>query len=161
MPLRIALPPSEVAALRAALVADFDAVVDMLVRVQAERAEASSPADKEMIFRRIREGTGEFVAFNNRVKTQMRAWALETALGFVRDDEQTGRAESADHVHLLHNVAVAMRKLGQAAQSRDLLLRARALCAKLAAERALLAKCTNALGVACSVTGKTTNIKKT
>ncbi|EGD81999.1 hypothetical protein PTSG_02686 [Salpingoeca rosetta] len=85
--LTIQLPIAEREALKAALRADSEAVTDTLVRVQAERAEAWNPKDKEMIFKAIRDSVG-FGHLNERVKEQMRSWCLQTADAFVHAVEQ-------------------------------------------------------------------------
>ncbi|EGD76734.1 hypothetical protein PTSG_08085 [Salpingoeca rosetta] len=82
--LTILLPHEERKALVATILEDSDAVTDTMVRVQAEKAEAWSAADKEMIFKAIEDNVG-FQTLNEKVKDQMRAWCLDTLVQHIDD----------------------------------------------------------------------------
>eukprot|EP01147_Barroeca_monosierra_P008611 gene8610-1024_t len=74
----IRLPLAEDENLCNAIVENFDSVVNTLVRVQAERAEAWNPKDKEMIFTAIEKTIG-FSELNAKVKDQIRSWCITKA----------------------------------------------------------------------------------
>eukprot|EP00043_Microstomoeca_roanoka_P010594 m.100457 g.100457 ORF g.100457 m.100457 type:complete len:631 (+) comp14939_c0_seq1:183-2075(+) len=55
---------------------NHNVVNESLLRIDAKRAEASNPMDKDMIFKAIDTVAGGFGALNNRVKTQLRSWLI-------------------------------------------------------------------------------------
>ena len=73
--LHVRLSPGEKKPFRAKLAEE---VMNMLVRVDAKKAQAYLPHDREMIFESIKETIG-FNALNEQVKTFLRLWCLETA----------------------------------------------------------------------------------
>ncbi|EGD83193.1 hypothetical protein PTSG_03824 [Salpingoeca rosetta] len=99
--LTIQLPEAERASLRTAVMDDFDAVVDTLVRVQAEKAEAWNPKDKEMIFKTIQASVG-FAHLNEKVKDQMRSWCLQHLASLIDEDEAAGKSGTRDFVLLCY-----------------------------------------------------------
>ena len=76
--LHVRLSPKEKKSFLAKLVEDYEEVTNMLVRVDAKKAQAYLPHDREMIFESIKETIG-FNALNEQVKTFLRLWCLETA----------------------------------------------------------------------------------
>lgn len=163
--LDIALPPSERHAFHAALAQDFDAVLDMLVRVQAERAEAFLPADKEMIFARIEELPGGFVALNERVKTQLRLWCLNTAVALLEDGSRAGEAPAvaADpqaRAGLCFNVGTVMRKFGRSDAALQYLEEARRLQTAHGGSPVQVADCDIGLGLVYKELGQLTKAQE-
>ncbi|EGD78506.1 mbre TPR repeat protein [Salpingoeca rosetta] len=109
--LTIRLPNAERDALKEAVLETFEAVTDAMVRVQAERADAWDPKDKEMIFKAIEDGVG-FLHLNKVVKDQMRNWCFSEMLSFVEpaDDEQVDTPQFA---RLCYNVGVSLKTAGR------------------------------------------------
>ncbi|EGD78776.1 TPR repeat containing protein [Salpingoeca rosetta] len=110
--LNIRLPNSEEKALEEAIRGDYEAVTNMLVRVQAERAEAFNPRDKDMIFEAIRDGVG-FAALNQAVKDQLRAWCLEKAVAAVEVMQARGEDKTKAFAHLCHVVGLVLNTFGE------------------------------------------------
>ncbi|EGD76484.1 tetratricopeptide TPR_2 repeat protein [Salpingoeca rosetta] len=108
----IRLPNSEEKALEEAIRGDFEAVTDTLVRVQAERAEAFNPRDKDMIFEAIQHGVG-FAALNQAVKDQLRAWCLEKAVAAVEAMRAQGEDETEAFAGLCLNVGLVLKEYGE------------------------------------------------
>ncbi|EGD77678.1 hypothetical protein PTSG_08770 [Salpingoeca rosetta] len=92
--LEIRLPSAQTPALKQAVLHDFEAVVNMLVEVQAEKAEAWKAEDRDMIFGAIRASVG-FPALNKVVKDQMRQWCLATVHAFVDEAEAAFSRDTA------------------------------------------------------------------
>jgi tetratricopeptide (TPR) repeat protein len=78
--LDVRLPPSEQAGFECVLIEEMRAALDVLVAVQAERAEAFLPEDRDNIFRAIEASEGGFAAVNAVVKNQLRMWLVSAAL---------------------------------------------------------------------------------
>ena len=57
----------------------FQTVMDVLAKVDGERAEAESDSDRDMIFQAIREDCG-FEVLNTVVKYHIRKWFVETCI---------------------------------------------------------------------------------
>ncbi|EGD79833.1 hypothetical protein PTSG_10816 [Salpingoeca rosetta] len=119
--LTIRLPSAERQELKAAVMKDADlAVTDTMVRVQAERAEAWNPKDKEMIFKAIEESVG-FAHVNKVVKDQMRAWCLTELLRFVQEAEQAAEDDGLRSFALLCNrVGLVLFHFGERARATEL-----------------------------------------
>ena len=113
VPLIVRLPKSEQAAFVTAFAGDSEVVMETLVRVQAEKATAKSAHDKDTIFAAIRESAGGFVELNQKVKDQMRAWLLETAVDSVADMEREGNNESEEFAGLCFNVGAIFNEHGE------------------------------------------------
>ncbi|EGD75624.1 mbre TPR repeat protein [Salpingoeca rosetta] len=108
----IRLPNSEEKALEDAISDNYEAVTDTLVRVQAERAEAFNPRDKDMIFEAIQNGVG-FGALNQAVKDQLRAWCLEKAVAAVTGMHARGEDKTEAFARLCHQVGLVLREFGE------------------------------------------------
>lgn len=78
--LDVRLPPSEQAGFERVLIEEMRAALDVLVAVQAERAEAFSQEDRDNIFTAIEASEGGFAAVNAVVKNQLRTWLVSAAL---------------------------------------------------------------------------------
>ncbi|EGD78789.1 mbre TPR repeat protein [Salpingoeca rosetta] len=110
--LNIRLPNSEEKALEEAIRERSKVVTDMLVRVQAERAEAFNPRDKDMIFKAIRGGVG-FAALNQAVKDQLRAWCLEKAVAAVEVMQARGEDKTKAFAELCNHVGNVLVQFGE------------------------------------------------
>ncbi|EGD83401.1 mbre TPR repeat protein [Salpingoeca rosetta] len=107
----IRLPNSEEKALEEAIQGEYEAVTDTLVRVQAQRAEAFNPRDKDMIFEAIQEGVG-FAALNQAVKDQLRAWCLEKAVAAVEVMQARGEDKTEAFARVCHQVGLVLSEFG-------------------------------------------------
>ncbi|EGD80080.1 hypothetical protein PTSG_10354 [Salpingoeca rosetta] len=109
--LAIRLPQHQHNALGQALLDDADAITNMLVEVQAGKAEAWKPEDKEMIFQAINSTVG-FTQLNKAVKDQMRAWCLRVAQTFVTDMERKGATDTDSYALMCSRVGSVMTSFG-------------------------------------------------
>eukprot|EP00614_Pseudopedinella_elastica_P017617 CAMPEP_0172649884 /NCGR_PEP_ID=MMETSP1068-20121228/242011_1 /TAXON_ID=35684 /ORGANISM="Pseudopedinella elastica, Strain CCMP716" /LENGTH=764 /DNA_ID=CAMNT_0013464245 /DNA_START=247 /DNA_END=2541 /DNA_ORIENTATION=+ len=88
--------------------------------IDAEKAEATNPEDKEMIFEMIRDSVG-FKALNKLVMDKMREWVRSTSIQLVKDaeDEINANQESVGRERVLgvgalcFGLASAFRDLGE------------------------------------------------
>lgn len=86
--LHIRLPNTERQSLRSAIITNHDSVLNTLVKVHAQRAEAWNPKDKEMIFFAIENSIG-FSRLNQAVKNQMRQWCIGQVTSFVESTQSS------------------------------------------------------------------------
>ncbi|EGD80406.1 hypothetical protein PTSG_11051 [Salpingoeca rosetta] len=117
--LQIRLPSQQRHALRDAITETHTAVTNMLVEVQAEKAEAWKKEDKDMIFRAIQSTVG-FTALNRAVKDRMRAWCLRTVDAFVTAHQQQREDANRDDTwaaakfaQLCHQTGMVMVTFGE------------------------------------------------
>ena len=75
--LEVKLPEEEKPRFRQGLMKSMNAVMNTLVKVQVQRAEAFNPEDQKNIFAAI-EGSCGFDHLNKTVKDQLRSWLLNT-----------------------------------------------------------------------------------
>ena len=108
--LDVRLPASEKVAFQSALTTDMLGVMNTLVRVQAERAEAWNAVDRDNIFEAIEKSCG-FVHLNKTVKDQLRAWLLRAAEAAAEDLLQRGE-KSAEALGLFFAVGRSMQDFG-------------------------------------------------
>ncbi|EGD78762.1 hypothetical protein PTSG_01739 [Salpingoeca rosetta] len=118
--LSIQLPHVQREALKGAVMTNFNAVMDTLVRVQAERAEAWNPKDKEMIFKAIEEGVG-FATLNEKVKDQMRVWCLDRVREFVKEMEGSSQRLTMPFGTLCYSAGVIMTNFGKLDEAIELI----------------------------------------
>ncbi|EGD78415.1 hypothetical protein PTSG_09111 [Salpingoeca rosetta] len=130
----IRLPKSEEKELEEAIRGNFEAVTDTLVRVQAERAEAFNPYDKDMIFKAIQDGVG-FAALNQAVKDQLRAWCLEKAVAAVEAMRARGEDETEAFAELCGQVASVLDQFGEYAKAVEYYKLAKEIFVKTVGER--------------------------
>lgn len=71
------LPRSEVQAMSANVVDDSKCLLQALSDIQAQKAEATSLADRDMIFDVIRQSEGGFGTVNEQVKKGLRNWYMD------------------------------------------------------------------------------------
>ena len=93
--LHVRLPPSEYGSFREALVADFNAVINTMARVQAEKAQAWQEEDRKIFFEIVENGVG-FATFNEKVKDPLPLWCLNTAESMVEDMEKSREGTNLD-----------------------------------------------------------------
>jgi hypothetical protein len=111
----IRLPAAEEQSFLAALADDYDAVTSMLVRVQAERAQASNPEDLANIVQAVKATVG-FQGLNAMVKTALREWCLQQAMRGVRKMDAARSAEET-FPKLRYQVATVLNEFGQHKQA--------------------------------------------
>ncbi|EGD79450.1 TPR repeat containing protein [Salpingoeca rosetta] len=108
----IRLPKSEESELEAAIRESSKSVMDTLVLVQAQRAEAFNPRDKDMIFEAIQNGVG-FGALNQAVKDQLRAWCLSKMVAAVEAMRARGEDETRAFAELCNQVGLVLDDFGE------------------------------------------------
>lgn len=91
---KINLPKSEINEMSTAVVADSDCLITALSDIQAEKAEAKSEDDKNLIFEVIDETEGGFFHVNEQVKKALREW-------YVRELRRLVLRRPEDHSLLL------------------------------------------------------------
>ena len=111
----VCLGPDEQAALEAALLKNFDALLDALAGIDVAAAEAGSPGDLAMILTAVRATAGGTSDLNARAMAQMRSWVRGVVAGMVaaQRDPADGSVLAAE----LGNVAQlagVIRRLGEA-----------------------------------------------
>ena len=108
------LPSGERAALKAGIEESFSSIMDALIGMDAERAEAHKESDRDMIFHAIREDGG-FAKLNNLVKDQLREWFVETGAEMAEEIISAGgeEAESAAFGGFLFNLGSALDDFGE------------------------------------------------
>lgn len=94
------------------------AVIETMVQVDAEKAEAFLQADKEMIFKCVQESPGGFQNLNSLVKDQMRAWFLKETIELAEGVMKKPLEESNDEdVQFLVSSARVASGLGHSDRS--------------------------------------------
>ena len=82
--LSIDIPDTEVVELREGVIKSSDSIIQILTDIQAEKATATSAADKEMIFQVIRESSDGFPRVNQEVKKELRSWYIDKLKGLIK-----------------------------------------------------------------------------
>ena len=90
---QICLPTSERTALKEGISKNFNSILDALIAMDAQNAEAVKPKDRDMIFAVIKKEVG-FDVLNNMVKDQLRKWYVETGANIADVIIQEGGEES-------------------------------------------------------------------
>jgi tetratricopeptide (TPR) repeat protein len=90
--LQVRLPASQRPAFVEALAGDFEVVMDTLVRVESERAEAFLEKDQERIHAAIKSSEGGHAQLDALVKDQLRAWLLRETLAAAKAREEAAAA---------------------------------------------------------------------
>jgi tetratricopeptide (TPR) repeat protein len=118
--MHVALPTSEREPFKKAIGADFNAIMKVLVALDARKAEATNPADKQRIFEVVEtQLEGSFVTLNNTVKSRLREWYLQAAVAM---------AEETEDAEMLYNVGAVLRTVfGDHDKSLELLERCLAI----------------------------------
>lgn len=84
----INLPTSEVDKLSAGVVENPDCVTKALSDIQAEKAEAKSDTDRQMIFEVIQRSDGGFLRVNQQVKDGLRSWYVEQLQSLIQREPE-------------------------------------------------------------------------
>ena len=108
------LPSGERAALKAGIEDDFENIMNALVEMDAEKAEAFKESDRDMIFHAIREDGG-FAKLNNLVKDQLREWFVETGADMAEEIIAAGgeEAESVAFRGFIFNLSTSLVWCGE------------------------------------------------
>ena len=75
--LQLIMSPDEADGLRNALTTRFDDILQVISSVDAAKADATCPSDKELIFSMIEDRAGGMLAFNADLISALRRWLLE------------------------------------------------------------------------------------
>ncbi|EDQ92500.1 uncharacterized protein MONBRDRAFT_22231 [Monosiga brevicollis MX1] len=124
--LDIRLPEAEVDGFVEALADNHNEVMDMLVRVEAQKAEASKASDRDMIFKTVEETVG-FPELNTKIKAQLRAWCLEQALVAVRDRESED-GKSMNFANFCNHVGIVLSAFGEFDKALEISIKALEIC---------------------------------
>ena len=121
-----ALPPKDRDRFKETLRSDFHAVMNSLVTIDAENAEAMKASDKESIFAQIRRMRGGFPALNNRIMVILRAWHADTGRKVVEaalDSADTGGEEALEALRLGHQLGVLYQGQGRTDEAEAMYLK--------------------------------------
>ncbi len=163
--------PAQEAAFRAALRDRFADVAFALSKVDTRRADASLPADEEMVYRAIHALDGGFEAADERIRDRLRDWLATYKARAQSRMSESGGADgypvarrprnscpaiiSKDHGTQLTEAANALRDQGRMAEAEPLYREAlRCRRAELGDEHSDTLGAANALALALSDTGK-------
>ncbi|EDQ84735.1 uncharacterized protein MONBRDRAFT_29879 [Monosiga brevicollis MX1] len=124
--LDIRLPEAEVDGFVEALADNHNEVMDMLVRVEAQKAEAFKASDRDMIFKTVEETVG-FPELNTKIKAQLRAWCLEQALVAVRNRESED-GKSMKFAHFCNQVGLVLSAFGELDKALEISIKALEIC---------------------------------
>ena len=110
---QICLPTSERTALKKGISENFNSILDALIAMDAQNAQAVNPKDRDMIFAVIKKECG-FDVLNNMVKDQLRKWYVETGadIADVIIQEGGGESESKEFLKFLYNLGNALDDFG-------------------------------------------------
>ena len=125
----VVMPPRCAAAFAAALERDFASLVRKTCAVDVARAAAREPADRENIFRVIREDLGGFLRVNQLVVGALRDWMASAGRAALGAIAPAARATSV----LQRTLSRLLQDQGDLAGARALMAEARAACAAAAA----------------------------
>ena len=114
--MHVMTPSSQQSGFKDAVTDDYEAVMDALVRIDAERSEAAKAKDKEMIFAAV-EREVRFAQLNRSVKDRLREWYLQSAIEIA---EAEAEAETGD-AKLFGLIGSILRTFGQPRQGDRLL----------------------------------------
>ena len=85
----VKLPEKEIEELRASLRDDPDCISEALAVIEAEKAQAKSESDRQLIFQVIRESEGGFVHMNEQVKDGLREWYVYQLKQAVNEEQDS------------------------------------------------------------------------
>lgn len=99
--LSINLPGSEIPDLKAGVLADPDLLIQAISHIQAEKAEAKSDSDRELIFEVIQKSDGGFPHVDQQVNNSIRSWYIDQLQTIIQEDPENSTL-------LLHSATVMM-----------------------------------------------------
>ena len=82
----VILTEEEEKALQSTLSSRFEEIMAVLSSIDAQKAQATHEADKEMIMGKIRERTGGLQDFNTAIIGALRTWLLQTAKALLQTE---------------------------------------------------------------------------
>jgi tetratricopeptide (TPR) repeat protein len=109
-PLAIGLPPNQRAAFLQGVTDEKSAVMDALLKIDAENSDAFKQEDRNNIHRAIRESGPGFHGLNVAVKDQLREWYVATAAELA---EETAEDDSVKAAETLYNLAASLHEFGE------------------------------------------------
>ena len=105
--LHIALPSQEKIEFSRGIASDFECVLKALTDIQAEKAQAFKPTDRENIFTSIRDTVG-FETLNEEVKTALRTWFLNTCIDAAETILRSSKQPTPEFALLISNLGLVM-----------------------------------------------------
>ena len=113
--MNVVIPSGEIASFKEAMGRSFNTIIDTLLSLDAQKAEASNPKDRDQIFNVVSQKIpGGFATLNNKVKGHLRESYLHRCVEIAED------AEDGD---LLRNIGVALHTFGDHDKALELLER--------------------------------------
>lgn len=104
----VKLPRTQREALKLGVLERAKSILQALADIQAEKAEATKPSDKDLIFQSIEQTIG-FDQVNIQVKNRLRAWYIRT-LQEIGDKEAENVSEVS--AKFFYNSGLALKQLG-------------------------------------------------
>jgi tetratricopeptide (TPR) repeat protein len=114
--LEVMLPSKQISELKDGICRYPPSILKALADIQAEKAEAFKPSDKEMIFNAIKSSIG-FNAVNERVKEKLRDWYQKVLKGIIAGCDPCNFQD----LKVLNQLGYALLSLGATDQARDIL----------------------------------------
>ena len=102
--LTVKLPLTEVSGLASSIEKDENSLIQALSDIQAQKAEATSEDDKNMIFEVIQKSQGGFSHVNSQIKKALREWYVSNMRQLVKDHPS--------NIDLMISIAMTTRDLG-------------------------------------------------
>ena len=113
--MNVVIPSGEIASFKEAMSDDYDTIMNTLLSLDAQKAEASNPKDRDQIFNVVSQKIpGGFATLNNKVKGHLRESYLHRCVEIAED------AEDGD---LLLNIGAALHTFGDHDKALELLER--------------------------------------
>jgi tetratricopeptide (TPR) repeat protein len=134
VPLSIGLPPSQRKAFLEGATKSMSAVMDALVKIDAENSDAFKQEDRDNIHRAIRESELGFFGLNVEVKKHLRQWYMATAVQLAEEVADNIDVKSAE---LLYNLASSLDDFDEHAKALEFYKRALGIYQATVGERHL------------------------
>lgn len=102
--MNVGIPASQKPNFERAIINSYDSITDVMVALDAEKASASNPHDREQIFSVVRtQVPGGFATLNCTVKERLREWYLKACMKLAIEEESE---------NLLYHLGVTLNKFG-------------------------------------------------
>lgn len=112
--LLVRVPPSQAEEFGKALKTNYDTALEVLVLVDARKAEARVKADQDMIFMAIETTLdGSFAYMNQEIKIQLRQWLLEAGEKAAMSLVKEGKADTLPYAELSGHLGSMLYSFGQ------------------------------------------------
>jgi Flp pilus assembly protein TadD len=103
--MHVSIPASQRREFQTAMAEDLEKLTKVMVELDAEKAIASNPNDREQIFAVIRtQIAGGFTTLNNTVKDKLREWYLDACVTLASEESDA---------ELLYNLGAALGQFGE------------------------------------------------